>query len=149
MQVELCWHVFNVCGKEDGLGLASQFTLYKTMTEMVHESGFRYYKNLYRHIDAGEYPLRQALRTVYACDKRHLDDVMAGQTHINTYNADYRGCKILEIFEQPAYVDELHAFLEQKNKALLAVSLARTKKCLNIASQILVTTVERSALLDT
>ena len=69
---------------------------------------------------------------------------MSEQSHINTYNDDYKGCKILDIFEIPAYENELHGYLEKKNKALLAISLARTKKCLNVASEILASTVENS-----
>ena len=66
---------------------------------MVHEGGNRYYKHLYGIIDSEQYPLTMAMRTVYACDKRQLEEVILEESHINTFNEKYRGCKILEIFE--------------------------------------------------
>ena len=151
-QVRLCWHVFSVCGIDAALELASRFVLYKTMTQMVYRGGPGYYGFLYQHIDAGRFPLSQALRVVYAYDKEFLKSAVAQETHIATYSDRYGGVKLLEIFERPGhpdYLSALHVFLDQKNRPLLAISLARERARLAPAEHILEQTVQQAQLLDT
>ena len=156
-QVRLCWHVYDICGIDLALSLASQFVLYKTMTQMVYRGGSHYHGFLYEHIDSGRFPLSQALRVVYTCDKESLksaleEQALAQQPHISTYSDKYGGVKLLEIFERPGHPDYLaglHAFLGKKNKPLLAISQARERAGLKQAEQILEHTVQQSQLLDT
>jgi hypothetical protein len=85
--------------------------------------------------------LNHALKTVYEYEQKTVLDAIQRQDHVSTFSAHYEGLKIITMFERK-YYDQLKAFLRQKNKALLAILLARNNDSLAEAEATLTKTVE-------
>ena len=73
-------------------------------------------------VDSGEYKLDFAMRIVYEEDKASIERAVSqAGSHVTTYSENYTGCKIIEIFDEERYLEQLKDFLWRKNQTLYAL----------------------------
>jgi hypothetical protein len=111
----LILHTERICGLQVALDFASEFSRFVTLTKLVYRGGELHYHRLYQHIDNRDFSVEEALRVVYQCDRQSIRSAVHTQGSVTSFNPDFAGIKIFDIFEQPRYLDAFESFLKARN----------------------------------